>query len=247
MRRKLASAASLEIHSSLDSTSLEAKRRAAAGEAGPVWIIALNQTAGYGRRGSEWRQQEGDIAATYLYRECEPPDRAPQLSFVAALSVGDAIQRFAPRAAISFKWPNDILLDGAKVAGLLLELLSAEREPVIAFGVGVNVVSAPAGLPYRTARLVDVIEAPPSPAEFVAVLDETYDIWADEWRKRGFACVREAWTARAYGMGAKAKVIAAAGEASGIIAGIGEDGALLLDTDAGRRSIAAGSLFIEQS
>jgi hypothetical protein len=135
----------IEVFPTLDSTSLEAKRRVALGEGGPLWIVALKQTAGYGRRGTEWLQEEGDIAATFLFRPEAPKERLPELSFVAALSVADAVRRFAPRADLSFKWPNDILAGGAKIAGLLLELVG--EAPLVALGCGVNIVTAPRALP----------------------------------------------------------------------------------------------------
>ncbi|MFN0022279.1 MAG: biotin--[acetyl-CoA-carboxylase] ligase [Parvularculaceae bacterium] len=232
----------IEVHGSLDSTSSEAKRRAALGEAGPLWIVALRQTSGYGRRGSAWQQQEGDIAATLLFRADAPPDRLPELSFVSALAVADAVQRYAPRARLSLKWPNDLLADGAKLAGLLLELTGAQ--PLVALGVGVNVVSAPAGLAYPAARLIDLMEAaPPAPRAFVETLDETFAFWRRVWLHDGFSPIRAGWLDRAAGRGGLLRVDTPAGVIAGIFEDLDSSGALVLNCEGARRTIAAGAVL----
>ncbi len=232
----------IEVHGTLDSTSLEAKRRAALGEAGPLWIVALSQTSGYGRRGSEWLQQEGDIAATLLFRADAPPDRLPELSFVSALAVADAVQRYAPRARLSLKWPNDLLADGAKLAGLLLERVGAQ--PLVAVGVGVNVVSAPADLAYPAARLIDLTEtAPPPPRAFVETLDETFAFWRRVWVQEGFAPIRAGWLDRAAGRGNLLRVDTPAGVIAGLFEDLDLSGALILNCDGARRTIAAGAVL----
>jgi BirA family biotin operon repressor/biotin-[acetyl-CoA-carboxylase] ligase len=237
----LASGARLEIFDSLDSTSLEAKRRAATGEAGPLWLLALRQTAGYGRRGAPWMQQEGDVAATFLFRETAPSESLPQLSFVAALAVGDAIRRYAPQADISLKWPNDVLAGRGKIAGILLELLGAPS--TIALGVGVNVVSSPQGLDYPAARLIDFAASPPHPRAFVETLDGTLTSWREIWRRQGFAPVRAEWLSRAEGLGRAIRVQLAGEIVEGVFKDLDLDGALILDCDGARRTIAAGAVL----
>ncbi len=243
MTRAFASGACVEIFETLDSTSLEAKRRAAAGAVGPQWIIALRQTSGYGRRGSEWVQQEGDIAATFLFRPEAPTEILPQLSMVAALGLADAIERFAPKSGLALKWPNDILAGGSKLAGILLELVGAPPS-LIALGVGVNVVSAPEGLAYPTARLIDLIkEAPPDPRRFVEVLDATFSAWRRRWEREGFAPVRSAWLDRVSDHGRRIRVQLTGAIAEGVFAGLDPQGALILDCDGERRVIAAGAIL----
>lgn len=240
----LSSGARLEVFETLDSTSLEAKRRAAAGEAGPLWLVALRQTSGYGRRGARWEQREGDVAATLLFAPSAPAERLPQLSFVAALAVADAVARFAPKAPLSLKWPNDILAGDGKIAGILLELVGAP--PVssrVALGVGVNVVSAPAGLDYPAARLIDFMETPPSPSDFVAALDETLGAWSRRWEKDGFADIRSEWLARATGVGGRVRVRLPAETVEGVLIDLDSTGALILDCAGGRRVIAAGAVL----
>src|SRR5262245_61818354 len=105
------------------STNQEALRLARSGEAGPLWITAVEQTAGRGRRGRSWHSPPGNHYASLLLTDPGPADRAPQLSFVAALALHDAVSALAPglSSRLRFKWPNDLLLDGAKVAGILVE------------------------------------------------------------------------------------------------------------------------------
>ena len=124
MARKLTSGAAVEIFQSIDSTSLEAKRRAAAGEAGPVWFIGIEQTSGYRRRGAEWRQREGDVAASFLFTP-EPGGDLAQLSLVAAVALIETIAGFAPGARLALEYRRGVCLArccrrGRKCCGRLL-------------------------------------------------------------------------------------------------------------------------------
>ena len=239
----LASGARLEIFETLDSTSLEAKRRAASGDRGPLWIAALYQSAGYGRRGSEWRQQDGDVAATYLFAPDAAPDTLPELSFVAALAVFDAIRRFAPEAPLSVKWPNDILAGGGKIAGILLELAGAPAKPVVMLGVGVNIVSAPKGLEYPSARLVDLAPTPPHPRAFVETLDEAFAAHRGVWARAGFSAIRTEWLGRAAHLGERIKVRLPSENLEGVFTDLDLGGALILDCDGERRAVSAGAVL----
>ncbi len=232
----------IEVFPTLDSTSLEARRRAGLGEAGPLWIVALKQTAGYGRRGAAWEQSEGDIAATFLFRPEAPPERLPELSFVAALSLVEAILRVAPRAPLTLKWPNDVLADGAKLAGLLLELVG--EAPLVALGAGVNIVSAPTGLAYPAARLMDFLDIPPpSPRAFVETLDETLAYRRRQWREEGFGPIRADWLGRAGGRGQSLRVNTPGGVVEGVFEDLDLSGALILNSNGERRAVAAGAVL----
>lgn len=241
--KALSSGARVEVFETLDSTSLEAKRRAASGAIGPVWIVALSQTAGYGRRGSEWRHQEGDVAATFLFRPNAQVEKLPELSFVSALAVSDAIRRYAPKAQVSLKWPNDILAGEGKIAGILLELVGPPSAPLVALGVGVNVISSPEGLEYPTARLIDFSAAPPHPRAFVETLDETFNAWRAGWECDGFSAVRSEWLRRAASLGRRIKVRLPAEYAEGVFVDLDLAGALILDCNGVRRAIAAGAVL----
>ncbi len=244
MAKPLASGARVEVFDQLDSTSMEAKRRAAAGDAGPLWLVALRQTSGYGRRGSAWVQREGDVAATFLFRPAAAAEILPQLSFVAGLAVVDAIARLAPGADLSLKWPNDVLAGGGKIAGMLLELIGTPPSPpLIALGIGVNILSAPEGLDYPSARLIDFAAPPPHPLAFVETLDETLSAWRRRWQKQGFADIRAEWLSRAMGVGRRIRVRLPGEVVEGDFKDLDLAGALILDCDGERRTIAAGAVL----
>ncbi len=239
---KLASGTPLEIFETLDSTSLEAKRWATDGEAGPRWFLALSQTAGYGRRERRWEQQAGDFAASLLFKADAPPETLGQISFVAALAVGSVFDEFMGEEKVALKWPNDVLVEGGKCAGILLENLGA----AILIGIGVNIVSKPEGMAYKTARLIDHTSSPRAPAALAARLDEHFWKYYRQWRDQGFAPIRAAWLARAAGVNQPIVVRLPNEEIGGVFAGIDETGALILRSDARTRTIAAGEVFFGQ-
>src|SRR5579871_3882892 len=136
------------------STNSEALSRARAGVRGPLWITARAQTAGRGRRGRTWVSEPGNLYATLLLIDPAPPERAAQLSFVAALAVHDAITACARTLApqLAFKWPNDVLLASAKTAGILIEA-EGTRPLTVAVGVGVNCRHHPAATEFPATDL----------------------------------------------------------------------------------------------
>ncbi len=246
------SGANVEIFETLDSTSLEARRRFEAGDIGKQWIIAKAQTAGYGRHGRSWEQATGDFAGTLIFS----PEASShplghnlgQLSFIVALGVASAIDEVVKAPdKITLKWPNDILIAGAKTAGILLERFERGDGPVVAIGIGVNIVSAPPGLAYATARLVDFTPSAPSPELLAARIDHHFWIYYAEWVKRGFGKIREFWLERAAGIGRAITVRLPNKELSGIFEGIDETGALILQMDAEKRIINAGDVFFKKN
>lgn len=129
----------LKAFEELDSTNEEARRLAAAGEPGPLWLTTTRQTSGRGRRGRSWEMVEGNLAATLLIRPARDSREWPQLSFVAAIAAADMAAHFAPGSRIAVKWPNDVLADGRKLAGILLE----SAGDALAIGIGVNLKAHP--------------------------------------------------------------------------------------------------------
>lgn len=242
---KLPSGAAVDIFDTLDSTSLEAKRRAATTSllTSPQWFVALKQTAGYGRRGRAWEQDAGDFAGTLLFRPDEPPERLGQISFVAALAVASALDEYVSAAKVVFKWPNDILANGGKIAGILLERVASAGAPLVTVGIGVNIVSKPRGVAYPTTRLVDIAGAVPSPEDLAARIDRHFWVFFSEWKTRGFAEIRRLWLERAQGVGREVTVRLPNEEIGGVFEGLDETGALILRLDAGKRIISAGEVF----
>jgi BirA family biotin operon repressor/biotin-[acetyl-CoA-carboxylase] ligase len=223
----------------VDSTNLEARRRADAGEAGPLWITAARQTAGRGRRGRVWEGGPGNLAATLLLRPEAPPAEAAQLSFAAALAVADTASHFAPQAAVGVKWPNDVLANGRKLSGILLEAGSGW----LAIGIGINLAGHPAQTEFPATSLAALGVTPPSPDTALAVLAGRFAHWLAVWRAEGFAPLRAAWLARAAGLGAPIRARLPQEERHGAFEGIDASGALLLREPAGVRAITAGEVF----
>jgi BirA family biotin operon repressor/biotin-[acetyl-CoA-carboxylase] ligase len=240
----LASGARLEVFDDIDSTSAEARRRMERGAAPSFYILGLRQTAGYGRRGSQWVQASGDVAVTYVTSADAPAERVAEWSFISGLAVRDAIAAFAAGVRLDLKWPNDILAANGKIAGLLCEYRPGRAgEADLAIGVGVNVVSKPDLAEYPAARLLDFAATVPTPAEFVQKLDAAIAARRAQWRQGGFAPIRIDWLSHAKGLGGPIRVRTPAGDVEGVFEDIDPAGALILSSGGERRSIAAGAIL----
>jgi BirA family transcriptional regulator, biotin operon repressor / biotin---[acetyl-CoA-carboxylase] ligase len=224
----------------VDSTNAEALRRAGAGERGPLWIVAREQSAGRGRRGRAWTSPPGNLHATLILTDPALPAVAPQLSFVAALALHDAA---APRlAGLALKWPNDLLCGGRKIAGILIE---GEGDPLaVAVGIGVNCRYHPQAAEFPAtdfaAEGVDV-----GAAALFEDLAAAMEARLLQWnRGAGFAGIRTAWLARAAGVGGPLKVRLSGHETTGRFETIDDKGRLMLRTAGGDlAAIAAGDVF----
>ena len=229
-------------HAELDSTNSEARRLAEAGEAGPIWIIAEKQTAGRGRRGRSWETLSGNLAATLLVRPKVSREAVGQLSFAAALAVADVAAHFAPAAAITVKWPNDVLADGRKLAGILLESGTDSTGGWLAVGIGINLAAAPEGTEFPATALAEFAGAP-SPDNALALLAVRFAHWYDAWMSGGFETLRAAWLARAGGLGLPIRARLPHETRHGVFEGIDSTGALLLNEQGSIHAIAAGEVF----
>jgi BirA family biotin operon repressor/biotin-[acetyl-CoA-carboxylase] ligase len=230
----------------IDSTNEEARRLAASGERGPVWIVADRQTAGRGRRGRLWQSPAGNLAATLFLRPEKPAGECAQLSFVAALAASDVVSRLAPTAEVRVKWPNDVLVDNRKIAGILLESASSggERLEWLAVGIGINLSHFPLDTDFPATSLSTLGHGEVAPRDACARLAVAWSEWYDVWRVHGFAQVRDVWLSRAARLGERIRARLASGEASGVFEGIDENGALILRESQGHaRAIAAGEVF----
>lgn len=223
----------------LDSTNEEARRLAAAGEAGPLWITTGRQTAGRGRHGRSWESLSGNLAATLLLTPARPQSEWAQLSFAAAIAAADMAAGFAPGARIAVKWPNDVLADGRKLAGILLE----RAGPALAIGIGVNLAHFPPDTEFPATSLAALGVPPPTPEQALTALAAQFAKWYEVWRGQGFAPLRDAWLARAAGLGARIRARLPDEERRGVFEGIDATGALLLKEGTGTRAISAGEVF----
>jgi BirA family transcriptional regulator, biotin operon repressor / biotin---[acetyl-CoA-carboxylase] ligase len=228
----------------IDSTNEEARRLALAGERGPLWITAARQSAGRGRRGRGWVSPTGNLSATLLLAPGRPANECAQLSFAAALAASDAVQSFGAEARV--KWPNDVLANGAKLAGILLESASqGGADPAwLAVGIGINLKHHPSDTEFPATSLAAIGIPAPEPREALLRLAASFAKWYDIWRSQGFAPIRDAWLARAAGLGTRIRARLTNGETMGVFEGIDANGALLLREAQDRvRTIAAGEVF----
>lgn len=233
------------------STNDEALRCYRDGERGPLWIVAERQTAGRGRRGREWASVSGNLFASLLLTDVAPPQSSPQLCFVAGLALHDAVAALSglTRARIALKWPNDLLIDGAKCAGILVEgeAGSPTRPFAVVIGIGVNCLSHPAGLPYPATSLAakgSVV----SPETLIEVLELSMRQRLAEWdRGAGFDAIRRAWLSCAHGIGGAIAVRTDARTVEGLFETIDANGALVLrGTDGIRRTVSVGDVLPQQ-
>lgn len=230
----------------IDSTNEEARRLAASGVQGPLWIVADRQTKGRGRRGREWQSLPGNLYATLLLNPASRIAQCAQLSFVAALSAGDLVSRHAPKAAVRLKWPNDVLADGRKIGGILLEAsgMGAGAPDWLAIGFGINLVWYPGDAEFPATSLLGLNAHPPAPRDALAWLAGSWSEWYKVRETRGFAPIRDTWLTRAAGLGERIRARLPGEEAIGVFEGIDETGALILREAQNRvRLIAAGDVF----
>jgi BirA family transcriptional regulator, biotin operon repressor / biotin---[acetyl-CoA-carboxylase] ligase len=228
------------------STNDEAKRLARSGAEQGTLVWALEQTAGRGRRAREWVSPRGNLYASLVLRPACPLDRAAQLGFVAALAVGEALAALVPGLGEpALKWPNDVLVGGRKIAGLLLESEIGENGNLgfLIVGVGINLVSAPSDAEFPATSVAGEGYRPPEPAAMLEAFARHFDSWARCWRAEGFVPVRSAWRARAGGLGSAIRVRLEDATLHGRFADIDHHGVLLLDTPDGRRRISVGDVF----
>jgi BirA family biotin operon repressor/biotin-[acetyl-CoA-carboxylase] ligase len=236
----------IETYEELQSTNAEARRRAESGDAGPVWITAVRQTGGRGRRGRAWSTGEGNLAATLLMVTDAAPAEGAQVSFLAALAAADLADACLGPGAARLKWPNDVLIFGEKAVGILVESgARPDRRLWLAIGVGVNLASHPTDVERpATSFAVHMAAGPPGPRAALEILAARFEAWRGLWEARGFAPIAEAWTARAYGLGAPCEARLPERTLKGLAEGLDPDGALRLRLDDGAvERITAGDVF----
>lgn len=229
----------------IDSTNDEARRLIETGERGPLWIIAARQTRGRGRLGREWISPEGNLYASFVVGDFSESRVAPELGFVTGVAAMRALREAGAKGSFGLKWPNDLLLDGAKLGGILLECTGPATAPVAIVGVGVNVARAPGDLPYPARALAELGAGAPDAAGFFAHFSDAMMDTLDLWRGgEGFARIREEWLASAYGLGEHIRVALTTDTLEGRFDTIDSTGRLLLSTPVGPRVIEAGDVLL---
>lgn len=223
---------------SIGSTNDEAWRLANAGAPHGTVVHADEQTSGRGRFTRRWYSPPGNLYLSIILRLDPARTHSTELGFVTALAVADAVDALLPRRIrAKLKWPNDVLVNGGKMAGILLE----QANDVTVIGIGVNILHAPHDAPYHVATLAG--------NGGLATVDgardrllHALDGWLNTWHNEGFAPVRTAWLARAHPPGVALSVMLGAEKVNGKFAGLDTDGALLLETPNGRQRIVSGEV-----
>jgi BirA family transcriptional regulator, biotin operon repressor / biotin---[acetyl-CoA-carboxylase] ligase len=245
--RAAAAGVRLVAHEVLGSTNAEALKLARQGARGALWVVAGRQTEGRGRRGRAWISEPGNLYASLLLSAPAPAEHWPQLSFVAALAIHDAIVDVATglEPLLAIKWPNDLLLNGAKLAGILIEGGEAGEEGVVAIGIGVNCSSHPAGTDHPATDLA-AAGAPVAPDLLFGALSAKMLRRIAQWnRGDGFSTIRADWLARAVGVGENVLVRIADRERTGRFEALDQGGGLVLRLPGGdTTTIAAGDVFL---
>jgi len=214
---------------SVASTQDEARARYQSGDRGPLWVRADIQTQGRGRRERNWVSHTGNLTATMLLPNTTDPSQSALHGFAASLAIADTLAAYAPKRPITLKWPNDVLIGGAKISGLLIE----REAKSLLFGIGLNLVSHPDDTPYPTTHLLAEVDAEaltdhgPRPTDvegFLALLSKNVMQRIETLRRVGFEPIRLDWLARAHHVG---KIVTVNG-LTGTFTDLAPDGALCL-------------------
>ena len=224
----------------------EAARRAADIDR-PTWIVTKTQTAGRGRRGRAWVSPPGNLTATLVFHPQATPAEAAKRSFLAANALYQALSIYVPATSLSLKWPNDVLLSGGKVAGILLE--SSGQGPFVdwlSVGIGVNLKHTPEGVKdaaFPPTSVFEETEVEIAPMDFLSTLADAYATQEAKLMRLGFDRIRDDWLSKAARLGEVITARTGREEITGIFDSIDRDGNLVLITGTGPRAISAADVF----
>ncbi len=229
-------------YDTIDSTNLEAHRLFQSGERGLLFLLADEQTQGRGRMQRQWVSESGNCYSTLMLPLRADISVLAQIGFVVSLAVADVVTAFAPQARLQLKWPNDVLIAGAKVSGILSEVVS-QSPLTLAIGCGINVAHAPTGLAYPATHLSVFGEA---------TCDGVFDIyrsalahWLAMWDEgHDFETIRLAWLHRAIGIGETVSVTTANMNIKGCFEGLDPQGAIIITDNDRTHMLLSGDLHI---
>jgi len=223
------------------STNDDLAAMARAGAAEGTWLYADTQQGGRGRHGRSWVSPSGNLYASTLVR-LRPDDPAPHtLAMVAAVALDELLQAYVPSERLTIKWPNDLLVDGAKISGILLERV----DDSVVVGIGVNLARHPTDIDRLATSLAALGLASPDPADFIVDLASGFARCLAIWRGEGLAAILRRWQARSHVHGTALSVGSGAHRTDGLYDGVDADGALRLRLADGRVHIVhAGDVFL---
>lgn len=253
MERKLPEDYSLLVFDNVDSTNEEAKRLIRAkmhGEDSEKTVVwAKSQNSGRGRQGRKWSSPTGNLYLSIILNPDSKIEILSQLSFVAALALKAAIEKFLPKDAVcEYKWPNDLLVNGCKIAGILLEneVVKKGSSGWLVVGVGVNVKKFPKNLDIAATSLKELgcedLNVEDVMEEVISSFNDKFEVWKNE----GFDVVRKEWLASARGIGEEINVSLPKESLSGVFKEINHNGELVLSLGGGKiRLISGGEVFFD--
>lgn len=231
----------------IGSTNAALIERAGRGETGPLWLVADRQEQGRGRNARNWSSPEGNLYASLLLTDPAPAAHVAELSFVLSLALRDAVlvaAGLAESAALALKWPNDLMAEGMKTAGLLLEGGQAQGRAFVVAGFGVNIVSHPENTTHPATNLTAAgfaVDRDRLAAALADAVATRVSLWN---RGEDFASVRAAWLKAAHGLGATLRVNTVAESFEGTFDTIDPTGRLVVNTPTGNRLVSAGDVFV---
>jgi BirA family biotin operon repressor/biotin-[acetyl-CoA-carboxylase] ligase len=221
----------LHHYPTIGSTNDEAKKLMEDGAPEGTVVWADIQTAGRGRQGRRWVSDQGNLYASVLLRPSCSVQEVSQLSFVAALAVGETIVPYLKKPdELYYKWPNDLILRDSKVSGILLEANSQFGEKVeeCIIGIGLNITSAPTQAAYPTTRLQDHAVHEVNMEKLFSECLQNIDFYYHFWKEKKFLILRNKWLTRAYRLCKDISVKVGESEIQGQFLGLGMDGSLML-------------------
>ncbi len=232
----------------LTSTNDEALALARAGDAGQLWVVASAQTKGRGRNGRLWSSPRGNLHASLLLIDPAPTHRVAELGFATGIAAIHALREIlSGDHSLKLKWPNDVLHDGAKLAGILLESASLpDGRLACVAGIGVNCGLHPGDTPYKATDLAAIMGEPIAPERVFEPLSVAMDHWLDVWAGgSGFEAIRAEWLSLAAGLGTWISVVRPSQTIEGVFQTIDANGRLILEQASGQVAIEAGDVFFD--
>ncbi|GBQ10780.1 biotin--acetyl-CoA-carboxylase ligase [Swaminathania salitolerans LMG 21291] len=223
---------SLTCHETLGSTSDLCKSEAEKGAADGTAVLAYRQTSGRGTRGRLWQAPEGNLSFSFICRDRDSDSLIAVLPFLVAVAIHDALAPVVPDAVLQLKWPNDLVCEGAKLCGVLIERGGAGRSGWIVVGIGANLRTAPE-IPGRRTICLEALGRSIAPREAAERILAAFSARLSLWEREGFEPLRAAWLERAHPLGTRLAVQRGDNYIEGFFAGLDASGRLLLQTDQG--------------
>lgn len=233
-----------QAFSSIDSTSKEAVRQIEKGAKSGLWLTATEQLLGRGRGGREWISKPGNLFSSLIFDTKKSLCHSAQLSFVTSLAVCETVTAFVDPNTVKCKWPNDVLVDGKKISGILLETYSGSNaENLMIIGIGINIDHHPDKPLYPTTHINEKAISIITADEVFHLLTEKMALWLKNWQENGFSIIRQEWLKKAKGKGEDIVVRLPNEELNGRFVDLDANGALMLEVNDEIRLIHSGDVF----